>query len=158
MMGGAGNIGGLGLGGMGLGLTNFSAGPAPGVSPAAGPSSGPAVTVGISPEALGLLSQAASFGGSSALNGIATQAVTGVGSLANTGGLANKLVDAAVIAAVLDDSRDKDQDGNNKLATALIISAAVQAYQQVANMPGVSVVTPVMGTGASITISTGAGA
>lgn len=157
-MGGAGNIGGLGVGGIGFGLTNFSARPAQGVAAAAGPSSGPAVTVGISPEALGLLSQAASFGGSSALNGVASQTVTGVGSLADTRGIANKLVDAAVIAAVLDDAKDKDKDGNSKLATALIISAAVQAYQQVANLPGVSVVTPVMGTGTSITISTGAGA
>lgn len=155
-MGGAGNIGGLGLGAAGIGLTNFSAQAAVGKGASGNAGAAPAVTVGISSEALQLLGQAAAFGGSSSLNGVATQTVTGIGSLASTGGLANKLVEAAVLAAVLDDS--KDDDKKNKLAMSLIVAAAVQAYQQAANLPGVSIVTPVLGTGTSISISTGAAA
>jgi hypothetical protein len=142
-MAGAGNIGGLGMGvvGGGLGAPLFSVRTAVSGEAFTQQASAPSVTVNISPEARSLLSQIARVGGAASANPV------------NTGMLANTLVDVAVIAAVLDDSKDENR---KKFTTALIVSAALQAYQQVANLPGVNILTPVLGMGTNLAIRTGA--
>jgi hypothetical protein len=160
-MGGAG--GGIGLGGLGgvssgLGLAGLGAGGLAtrltAANLTAGPSpSGPAVTLGLSSEAATLISQVVALGGVASLGSAGSQALTGAGSLTN------KLVEAAVIAAVLDNAKDKEEEANagrSQVALALVAAAAVQAYQQVAGIPGATVVAPVLGTGARIAISASA--
>ena len=101
----------------------------------------PAVTLGISKEALDMIAR---------LGATST-------TLPGNGAGVEKLLGVAVLTALMGDGDKEGQKKSSSLASALIMSAAVQAYQQVAGFPGASVMTPVLGAGVSISVSAGVG-
>lgn len=163
MGGGSGGVSGVGLGaGRGLGggvggvvgassVSAVSANAPVGGTQSSGAGQ-PAVKLALSPEALSMLTRPGAVGGASSLALIGVGAGQGVSSLANT------LVEAAVLAALLDNTKDDNKDKAGNVAPALVMAAAMRAYQQVAALPGVNIASAVPGSGVTISISSGAAA
>lgn len=134
-MGGVGGVGGVG-GGVGV-----AAGPVAGVgapatgAPAAasGPANSPAAVINISPQ------------------GFHTNFISEVAALDNSfKTLSDQLVTAAVLNALSDDDK---KDKNESIVSALIVAAAIQAYNNVTGVGAGVSTTAVPGTGVSVSIS-----
>lgn len=135
-MGGVGGVGGAG-GGAGVaavGPVGAAGGGAPAAGVAsAGPANSPAAVISISPQ------------------GFHNNFISEVLAVENsTKTLADQLVAAAILDALSDDDKN---DQNKGVVSALIVASAIQAYNNMSNVPGSVTSTAVPGTGISISIS-----
>lgn len=126
----------------------------------------PAATVSLSDDGRALLVQIGALGGGlgslsrlgNAFGVAANQPLLGVSGVGSASNVADRLVDAAVLAALIESTRDdEDEKKQSGPANALVVAAAVQAYMQVANLASAQVVTSVAAAG-GISISIGAAA
>ena len=133
-MGGVGGVGGVGGAGAAIGPAAVGGAAASGASVASsGPTNTPAAVINISPQ------------------GFHTNFISEVLAVENsTKTLTDQLVAAAILNALTDDDKD---DKNKGVVSALIVASAIQAYNNISNVPGSVTSTAVPGTGVSISIS-----